>query len=68
MKIFLDDFIVYNDMDTHLAKFKLSFQKCKRFGIGMNLDKCVFMVFFRMILGFKVSNSKEGKISNLNKI
>jgi hypothetical protein len=68
MKIFLDDFIVYNDMDTHLVKFKLSFQKCKRFGISVNLDKCAFMVFLRMILGFIVSNSKEGKLSNLNKI
>jgi hypothetical protein len=28
MKIFLDDFIVYNDMENHLQKPKLCFQKC----------------------------------------
>jgi len=37
MKIFLDDFIVYSDMDTHLDKLKLCFQKCKEFGISLNL-------------------------------
>jgi hypothetical protein len=25
MKIFLDDFILYNDMENHLQKFKLCF-------------------------------------------
>jgi hypothetical protein len=28
MKIFLDDFIVYSDMESHLMKLKLCFQKC----------------------------------------
>jgi hypothetical protein len=37
MKIFLDDFIVYSDMVTHLNKLKLCFQKCKEFGITLNL-------------------------------
>jgi len=65
-KMFLDDFTVYNDMDIHLDKFKLCFQKCKEFGISLNLDKCAFMLFSRMILGFIVS--KEGKLPNPKKI
>ncbi len=66
LKIFLDDFITYNDMDTHLHKLKLCFHKCKEFGISWNPNKCVFMVFIGMILGFIVS--KEVKLPNLKKI
>jgi hypothetical protein len=60
MKIFLDDFIIYSDMESHLQKFKLCFQKCKKYGINLNLNKFAFMVFSRMILGFIVP--KEGKL------
>jgi hypothetical protein len=60
MKIFLNNFMVYSDMESHLMKLKLCFQKCKKYRINLNLDKCAFMVFSRLILGFIVS--KEGKI------
>jgi hypothetical protein len=60
MKIFMDDFMVYNDMESHLQKFRLCFRKCREYGIGLNLDKCAFMVFSEMILGFIIS--KEGKL------
>jgi len=66
MKIVLDDFIVYSDMESHLQKLKLCFQKCRKYGINLNLTKCAFMVFSRMILGFIVS--KEGKLPYLRKI
>ncbi len=66
MKIFLDDFIVYSDMESHLWKFKLCFQKCREYGISPNPDKCAFMVFLGMILGFIVS--KEGKLLDPKKI
>jgi hypothetical protein len=59
IKIFLDDFIIYNDMETHLQKLKLCFQKCKEYNISLNLDRCVFMVFSGVVLGSIVS--KEGK-------
>jgi hypothetical protein len=62
MKIFLDDFIVYNVMDIHLDKRRLCLQKCSEFRIRINLYKCAFMVFSRMILGFIVS--KESKLQN----
>ncbi len=31
IKIFLGDFIVYNDMESHLMKFRLCFQKCREY-------------------------------------
>jgi hypothetical protein len=39
MKIFLDDFTMYNDMDIHLQKLKLCFQKCKEYDINIDLEK-----------------------------
>jgi hypothetical protein len=60
MKIFLDHFIVYNDVGTNMSKLMLGFLKCKEYGIKFNLEKCVFMVFLGMILGFIVFN--EGKL------
>ncbi len=66
MMIFLDHFTMYNDMDSHLQKLKLCFQKCREYGIGLNPKKCAFMVFLGMILGYIVS--KEGKLPYPKKI
>jgi hypothetical protein len=65
-KIYLDNFIVYNDMDIHLHKLKLCFQKCKEFKISLNPNKCTFMVFLGMILRFIIS--KQGKLLDPKKI
>ncbi len=62
LEIFLDDFIAYNEMDTHLDKLRLCLQKCSEFGISLNPYECAFMVFSRMILGLIVS--KESKLQN----
>jgi hypothetical protein len=59
MKSLLDDFTIFNNMDIHLDKLQLYFLKCHEFDINLNLEKCAFMVFFGLILGFIVS--KEGK-------
>jgi hypothetical protein len=59
MKIFLNDFIVFIDMSTHLEKLKKCFLKCKEYGISLNPEKCAFMVCSGSTLGFIVS--KEGK-------
>jgi hypothetical protein len=66
MKTVLDDFIVYSDMENHLQKLKLCFQKCREYGISLNPKKCAFMVFSRMIWGFIIP--KEGKLPDLRKI
>jgi len=66
MKIFLNDFTMYSDMKSHLQKLRLCFQKCRENGIKLDLNKCAFMVFSRMILGFIIF--KKRKIPNPKKI
>jgi hypothetical protein len=66
MKIFLDNFIVSSDLSTHLKKLKRCFLKCRKFSISLNLDKCAFMVFSRIILGFILS--KESKVMDPKKV
>ncbi len=51
MKLFLDDFNVFSDLKTHLVKLQLCFDKCQEFGINFNLENCMFMVFFSVIVG-----------------
>jgi hypothetical protein len=52
-------------MESHLLKLRLCFQKCKEYGISLNPDKCAFMGFSGMVLGFIVS--KERKLPNQKK-
>jgi hypothetical protein len=59
MKRFLDDFTMYNHMDSHLQKLKLRFQKCKEYGIYLNPNKGAFMVFSGMISSFIISKKKK---------
>jgi len=66
MKIFLDDFIVVNNLSTHMKNFKFFFLKCREYGISLNLKKCAFMVCFETISRFIVS--KEGKTLDPKKI
>jgi hypothetical protein len=66
MRRILDDFIMYNDMESHLQKLRLCFQKCGKCGINLNIDKCAFMVFLGMILDFIVSRKR--KLPNPKKI
>jgi hypothetical protein len=66
MKIFLDDFTVYSDMERHLMRFRFCFQKCKKYKINLNSKKYAFMVFSGLIFGFTVS--KEGEILDLKKV
>ncbi len=60
MKIFLEDFIVFNSMEIHLDKLQLYFLKCHEFGISLNTKKCAFIVFVGFILRLIVF--KEGKL------
>jgi hypothetical protein len=53
MKIFLDNFVIYNDMGSHLMKLRLCFQKCSEYKINLNRKKCAFMVFLGLILSFQ---------------
>ncbi len=66
MKIFLDDFRIFNDLLTHLEKIIKCFLKCREFGISLNLNKCAFMVFLGIILGFIMS--KDIKVVGFKKV
>jgi hypothetical protein len=66
MKIFLDDFIIFNDLSTNLEKLRKCFLKCREFGISLNPNKRAFMVFLRTILGFIVS--KKWKFMDPKKV
>jgi hypothetical protein len=59
MKIFLDDFIVFNSLSTHLKKFKKCFLKCREYSISLNQEKYAFMVYFETIFGFIISKGRK---------
>jgi hypothetical protein len=66
MKLFLDDFNVFSELNTQLTKLQLCFDKCKEFAISLNLEKLMFFVHLGIILGYVVS--REGKLLDLKKI
>jgi hypothetical protein len=62
MITFLDELTMYNDlMNIPLSELKICFQKCKVYanGINLNIDKCVFIVFLGIILGFVIFKERE---------
>jgi hypothetical protein len=66
MKLFLDDFNVFNDLKMLMAKLWLCFDKCREFDISLNLEQCIFLVYPTVILGYVVSKAR--KLSNSKKI
>jgi hypothetical protein len=66
MKLFLDDFSLFNDLNMHLDKLWQCFDKCRKFNISLNSKKCMFLVYFGVILGCVVSKAR--KLPNLKKI
>ena len=54
MKLFLDDFSVYSDLDSHLGKLWKCFVKCREYDISLNPEKCMFLVFSGVILGYSI--------------
>ncbi len=66
MKLFLFDFSLLNDIEIDLSKLKLCSSKCQEFVIYLNLEKCMFLAYFKVILGYIVS--KERKLLDIKKI
>jgi len=66
MKLFLDDFSVYSDIDSHLLKLRLVFERCRKYGVSLNPEKCILYVPSGVILDFIVG--KEGKFPDPKKI
>ncbi len=55
MKLFLDDYILFNTIDISMEILKLHFLKCSGFYINLNLKKYDFMILFILMFGFIVS-------------
>ena len=66
MKLFLDEFNVCFDEATHPSKLQFCFEKCRKFGISLNLEKSLMMVISSVILEHVVS--QDGKFPNPKKI
>lgn len=65
MKIFFDDFIVFNHMNIHLEKLQLCYFYFQEFDISLNPKKCVFIILSRLIL--EIIISWEGNLPNPKK-
>jgi hypothetical protein len=63
---YLDDFTIFNNLDTHLSKLWRWFEKCQKYRISLNSKICDFMVFLGMILKFIFS--KERKLLDPDKV
>jgi hypothetical protein len=57
MKLFLDNFNFNKNID--LDKFYLCFDKCWEYGISLNLEKSMFLVHSRVILGYINVSKRE---------
>lgn len=63
--IYLDDLTMFlNHKEDHFDHLEPLFQKCKEFGISLNLKKCIFKVHQGKLLGCVVS--KEGLLIDPN--
>jgi hypothetical protein len=54
MKIFLNDFIVFSNMDIHFDKLWLCFLKHWEDGISLDCENFTYIVSFGLIIGFIV--------------
>jgi hypothetical protein len=53
LEIYIDDIIVKSDsMDNHLADLRLALERMHRYGLKMNLLKCVFIMLTGKFLEF----------------
>ena len=66
MKLFLDDFSVYSEIETHLPKLRHVFERCRQYDVNLNPDKCIFYVPSGVILGYIVCQA--GKFPDPKKI
>jgi hypothetical protein len=52
MKLFLDHFNMFNNLDTHLPKLQLCFDECREFGISLNPKKCTIVILYDTIYSY----------------
>jgi hypothetical protein len=73
LEICIDDVVVKSDsMDNHLADLRLALERMCRYGLKMNLLKCVFGVLAGKFLGFTIHEHgieiDHMKIESINKV
>jgi hypothetical protein len=73
LEIYIDDVIVKSDsMNNHLADLHLALERMCRYGLKMNLLKCVFGVSAGKFLGFIIHEHgieiDHMKIVSINKV
>jgi hypothetical protein len=67
VEVYIDDIVVKSaSLNSHLADFKLAFEKMHRYGLKMNPLKCAFGVSAGKFLGFIVH--KKGVETDPKKI
>jgi hypothetical protein len=73
LEIYIDDVIVKSDsMNNHLADLRLALERMRRYGLKMNLLKCVFGVSVDKFLEFIIHEHgieiDPTKIESINKV
>jgi hypothetical protein len=73
LEVYIDDVIVKsNSMDSHLTDLRLALKRMHRYGLKMNLLKCVFHVLASKFLGFIIHEHgieiDPTKIESINKV
>jgi len=66
LRVFIDDFGVYNDRISHLAKLELVFQRLDSSAVTLSLKKTTIGFSERKMVGHIVS--KDGVATNLEKL
>lgn len=73
LKSFVDDLVTDIKVEDHLSLLEKYFERCERYCIALNAQKCVFDVTHRTLLGHVISEhglstdpKKVKKISELN--
>ncbi len=59
MKIFVDNFIIFNDLSTHINKLGECFLKCKECKISLNPKKFAFIVYLELFWDSQFPKKKK---------
>ena len=65
-RIYLDDGTVYGPMKDHIIHLRQIFNACRANGVSLNTDKCMFLFFAGVILGYILCT--HGKLPDPEKI
>ena len=58
MKVFLNDFSIYEIKTDHIKHLKVCLQRCRECGLSLNPEKCMICVISEMSLGHVVCKER----------